>query len=108
MYKRFVNALYLLNIIFQSFLNLLTPIGLGLLLSYLLTAHAGAPSWIYAPLTVFGVFVGLFSMVKFILSATRALDRLEAEQKTRNMARKEAEKSTADQKGEKGFIQDEE
>lgn len=83
MYKGVVNALYLLNIIFQSFLNLLTPIGVGLLLSYLLTSYAGAPSWIWAVLTVFGVFVGLISMIKFILSAMAALDRLEKEQKER-------------------------
>ena len=83
MYKRFVSALYLLNIIFQSFLNLLTPIGLGLLISYLLTEHAGAPAFVWAILTVSGVFAGLVSMVKFILSATSALDRLEGEQKAR-------------------------
>lgn len=83
MYKRFVNSLYLLNIIFQSFLNLLTPIGIGLLISYLLTSYAGAPSWIWALFTVLGVFAGLISMVKFILSATAALDRLEKEQNER-------------------------
>jgi hypothetical protein len=88
MYKGLVTALYLLNIIFQSFLNLLTPIGLGLLISYLLTAYAGAPSWIWAAFTVFGVFVGLFSMVKFILSAMSALDRLEKEQKSREGSKK--------------------
>ena len=88
MYKGFVNALYLLNIIFQSFLNLLTPIGLGLLISYLLTTYAGAPSWIWAVFTVFGVFVGLFSMVKFILSAMSALDRLEKEQRSREGSKK--------------------
>ena len=102
MYKRFVNALYLLNIIFQGFLNLLTPIGLGLLISYLLTSYANSPSWIYAPFTVFGVFVGLFSMVKFILSATKALDRLEKEQAKENY------KASDEQKYKKGFSQDEE
>ena len=86
MYKGLVNALYLMNIIFQSFLNLLTPIGLGLLLSYLLTTYAGAPSWLWAVFTVLGVFAGLFSMVKFILSAMSALDRLEKEREERQKA----------------------
>ena len=98
MYKGLVNALYLLNIIFQSFLNLLTPIGLGLLVSYLLTAYAGAPSWVWAVFTVFGVFVGLFSMIKFILSAMAALDRLEKEQKERASAQKAAHLSAEEQK----------
>ena len=105
MYKRFVNALYIFNIIFQSFLNLLTPIGLGLLISYLLTAYANAPSWIYAPITLFGVFVGLFSMVKFILSAMKALERLESEQKARDAGRK---KSHTDGNNEKGIPLNEE
>ena len=88
MYRGLVNALYLMNIIFQSFLNLLTPIGIGLLLSYLLTSDASAPSWIWAVLTVFGVFVGLVSMIRFILSAMSALDRLEKEQKSRTQSQK--------------------
>ena len=87
--------LYLLNIIFQSFLNLLTPIGIGLLISYILTAYTGAPSWIWAALTVFGVFVGLFSMIKFILSAMAALDRLEKEQKERLRAQKMKKNATS-------------
>ena len=91
MYKGLVNALYLMNIIFQSFFNLLTPIGIGLLVSYLLTSYTGAPAWTWALLTVFGVIVGLFSMIKFILSAMAALDRLEKEQKER-AALKKAEK----------------
>ncbi len=94
MYKGLVNALYLLNIIFQSFLNLITPIGLGLLLSYLLTSYAGAPAWIWAILTVFGVFVGMFSMIKFILSAMAALDRLEKEQKASSYLQKPKAHST--------------
>lgn len=106
MYKGIVNALYLLNIIFQSFLNLLTPIGLGLLFSYLLTTYAGAPSWIWAVFTVFGVFVGLFSMIKFILSAMAALDRLEKEQKERMNVQKQTRTLAEEQKNsqnEKGF-----
>lgn len=78
--KKLFNSLYLLNIIFQAIATLLTPIALGALISYLLTTHAGAPSWIWAPMILLGVFSGLFSMVKFILSATAALERLEKQQ----------------------------
>ena len=108
MYNKFVNVLYLLNIIFQSFLNLLTPIGLGLLISYVLTAYAGAPTWIYAPFTVFGVFVGLFSMIKFILSAMSALDRLEKEQKTREKERLKLESTEEKVQKDKGITKNEE
>ena len=106
MYKKIANALYLLNIIFQSFLNLLTPIGLGLLLSYILTSRAGAPGWVYAPITIFGVFIGLLSMVKFILSATKALERLENEQKAREKQSEKAESSASNRDG-KGISENE-
>ena len=110
MYKGVVNALYLLNIIFQSFLNLLTPIGIGLLLSYLLTSYAGAPPWIWAVLTVFGVFVGLLSMIKFILSAMAALDRLEKEQKERASQKNRTAPSVRrmETQSEKGISENEE
>ena len=108
MYRKLVSALYLLNIIFQSFLNLLTPIGLGLLFSYLLTEYAGAPTWVYAPITVFGVFVGLFSMIKFILSATKALDRLESEQKAREKSQKESAEDITKAQNDEGFSKNEE
>lgn len=77
MYGKFVSAIYLLNIVFQSFFNLALPIGIAILASWLLTEHAGAPGWIYAPLVIVGVIIGFSSMIRFILSATRALDRLE-------------------------------
>jgi hypothetical protein len=77
MYGKFVSAMYLLNIVFQSFFNLAFPIGIAILASWLLVEHAGAPGWIYAPLVIVGVITGFSSMVRFILSATRALDRLE-------------------------------
>jgi len=80
MHKRFFNALYVLNIVFQAFFDLLLPVALMFGLSYLLTSFAGAPPWIYAPLMILGVFLGLYSMVKFILSAMSALERLEREQ----------------------------
>ena len=87
MYKKIVNSLYLLNIIFQAFFSLLFPIGRALLLSWYMVEKKNMPSWIYVILIVSGVFVGLFSMVKFILGAMRALENLEKEQKAKEKAK---------------------
>lgn len=77
MYKKFVSALYVLNIVFQAFYTLALPIGIGALVSFLLTRYADFPGWIWAVLITLGVFTGLFSMVKFIITAMNNLDRLE-------------------------------
>ena len=63
MYRKIVNALYILNILFQS----------------LLVNKCSAPTWLYAPLGVFGAIVGFISMCKFIISACESLERLEKE-----------------------------
>ncbi|MBO5101905.1 MAG: hypothetical protein J6C39_05170 [Clostridia bacterium] len=83
MYKGLVGALYVLNIVFQAFLTLLTPIGLGVLLSWLLVTYAGVGGWIYAVLVILGVISGLISMVKFVLTASAGYERLEKEQNRR-------------------------
>ena len=80
MNKKWLSAMYALNIIFQSFFSLASPIALALALGWLTVAKLGAPTWVYVPFTVVGVFSGLFSMVKFILSAMGGLNRLEKEQ----------------------------
>lgn len=79
MYRKIISATYVLNIIFQSFFNLAFPIGLGILFSWLLVEKAAVPGWIYAPLVIIGVIIGFSSMIRFILSAMRALERLEAQ-----------------------------
>lgn len=83
MYKRFVGVLYVLNIVFQAFFSLLTPIALGVLVSWLLTTYASAPMWIYAPIIILCVLAGLYSMVKFILVAMAGFERLEKEQNSK-------------------------
>ena len=57
------------------------PVGFAILVSFFATDRWGAPGWIYAPTVSVAVIVGLFSMVRFILSSMRALDSLEKEQK---------------------------
>ncbi len=88
MYKKLVSALYVLNIVSQAIFTLLIPIGLGVLVSYLLTRFTSAPSWIWAVLVVIGAMSGLYSMIKFILSAMAGLDRLEKEHNTKEKKEK--------------------
>ena len=88
MYRKIVSAMYVLNILFQSLFNLACPILLMLGLGWLLIKKCSAPDWIYAPLGVLGVTVGFISMIKFILNASKSLERLEKEQEERDKARK--------------------
>ncbi len=83
MYKGLVGALYVLNIVFQAFLTLCVPIGLGVLISWLLVTYLGVGGWIYAVLVILGVLSGLISMVKFVLAASEGYERLEKEQNER-------------------------
>ena len=75
------SVLYIANIVFQSIFTLLMHIGIGLLLSWLFVNKLGGPSWIYAVVIVIAVISGLSSMVRFILTAMRALDNLEKSNK---------------------------
>lgn len=77
MYKKFVGALYVMNIIAQSIFTLLTPVLLMLLLSWLLCEKCGVGGWIYALLVTVGALAGLISMIKFAISASEGLERLE-------------------------------
>lgn len=79
MYRKLINAFQMLNILLQGIYSLAFPVGVGALASFLLTKYASAPKWIWAILLTLGTFVGLFSMVKFILSATANLERIEKE-----------------------------
>lgn len=81
MYKNFVSSLYVLNIIIQCIFTLLSPAALMLLVSWLLVSKAGAPGWLYAPLIIVGVLVGLVSMVRFAIVASEGLERLEKQKK---------------------------
>ena len=89
MNRKLIGAIYVLNIVFQSFFSLLMPIGLGLLISWLSVERLGAPGWIYAVLITLGTLSGLYSMVRFILAAAGGLDRLEKEQEQSLRDRKE-------------------
>ena len=84
MYKKLVSTLYAINIVSQAILTLLIPIGLGALVSYLLTNYAGVKPWIWAVLIPLGAISGIISMIKFVLSAMSALNALEKQHKETN------------------------
>ena len=67
--KRFMNSMYALNIILQAFWSLLFPIGAGVFFGWLLTERCGMGNYIFVILILLGVFAGLVSMVRFLISA---------------------------------------
>ncbi len=95
MNKKFFNALTLFNLLGQAIYTLALPIGLGVLASYLLTEYASAPRWIWAILLTLGSLIGLYSMVKYILTATAGMDRLEKQQRRDLAEKKEKEEKQA-------------
>jgi mannose/fructose/N-acetylgalactosamine-specific phosphotransferase system component IIC len=85
MKSKFFSALYALNIIAQAIFDLALPAALFFALSWVLVKNAGAPEWIYAIAIPLGVLIGFYSMIKFVLSATAALSRLEEQnEKSKN------------------------
>ena len=82
--KSFMNTMYALNIVWQSFWNLLFPVGLGVLIGWLLTEKFGMGDYVFVILILLGVLVGIVSMIRFLLSALAGLERLEKEQQNNN------------------------
>ena len=77
MHKKLFSVMYAINIISQAVFTLVLPAALGFCLSWLCVSKLGAPTWLYAVFITLGVIAGLFSMVKFAISASESLDRLE-------------------------------
>ena len=86
--RNFMNAMYAMNIILQAFWSLLFPIGGGVLLGWLLVEKCGMASYLFVILILLGVFVGMISMIRFLISALAGLERLEKEQKNNDRLRK--------------------
>ena len=89
--KKIVSFAYVVNIVSQAFFNLAFPIGAGVLGSYLLVRFAEVGAWIYALLVTLGALIGFYSMIKFVLSAMAALERLEREQEEKYSSEKKNE-----------------
>lgn len=77
MYRKTVSALYVMNIMMQAIVTLLIPAGVMFLIAWLLISYAGLPEWIYAIFIPLGVISGFFSMIKFAIRSSEALERLE-------------------------------
>ena len=81
MQNKFFGIMYAINIIAQAVFSLITPAALLFCVGWLLVKRASAPEWIFAVLIPIGILAGLVSMVKFVLSAAGALERLEKQTK---------------------------
>ena len=83
MYRNLVGALYVLNIIFQAlFTLLLSPLAL-FLINYLCVSYLSFPKWSYAISLSVGFIIGLVSMIKFVITASEGLERLEKQRKSK-------------------------
>ena len=83
MYKRFVSAMYVVNIIAQAIVTLLIPAALMFFISWLFVAKCGAPEWLYAVLITLGIISGFISMIRFVIRASEGLERMENERKSK-------------------------
>lgn len=83
MYRNLVGALYVINIVVQCIITLVTPAALGFLIAFFAT-KSGAPTWLYAVLVPIGVVAGFISMIKFAISSSEALERLEKQRQDKN------------------------
>ena len=84
----FIHWMHWANIVFQAIFSLLFPVALGTGGAYLLVTYTAIGEWIYAVLILIGFFVGMISMIRFILIASHAVVRLEEEEKARKKTRK--------------------
>ena len=79
--KESYSAFYVMNIVFQSIFTLVWQIALALFVGWIFVEFVGAPDWAYVPLILLGVGTGLVSMVRFILTAMKSLERLEEQRR---------------------------
>ena len=87
MYKKTVSALYVMNIMMQAIVTLLIPVGVMFLISWLLVSKCDLPAWIYAISIPLGVISGFFSMIKFAIRSSEALERMEEQRDKRPTSR---------------------
>ena len=83
MYRNFVGALYVLNIIFQAIFTLIIPPAIFFFINYLCVSKLSFPKWTYAISLSIGFVLGIISMIKFAISASEALERLEKQRKNK-------------------------
>ena len=76
-YKKLLTPIYTFNMIVQAIMSLVSPIAILFFAAWLLDKHTEVGSWIYVVCILLGTGSGLYSMVSFILHASRALEALE-------------------------------
>lgn len=76
-YQNLITPLYVINIVFQALITLLSPVAILFFFAWLLVTKLAVGSWIYVVFIMIGVFSGLYSMVVFIINASRALEAIE-------------------------------
>ena len=76
-YQKIITPVYVINIVVQAILSLLSPIAIMFFIAWLLVTKLSVGAWIYVVFIMLGVFSGLYSMVVFVLNAMRALDAIE-------------------------------
>lgn len=77
MYKRFVGAMYVINIIAQAIVTLLIPAAILFAAAWLFVERCGAPEWLYAVMITLGIMSGFVSMIRFVIRASEGLERME-------------------------------
>ena len=87
MYKKFITPVYIVNIIFQSVFDLLTPAAIAFFIAWLLDEYTQVGGWIYAVLITPGFLLGFWSMITFILRAFSALEALEKQNREKSAAK---------------------
>ncbi len=75
--KKAYSAFYIINIIFQAIFTLVWQVALFLLIGLALVKWLSAPVWIYVPLGTLGAVFGFISMIRFVMSAMKALESIE-------------------------------
>ena len=81
MHNKLFSFLYAINIVSQAIFSLLVPVGLMILAAWLMVDRVGAPKFVYAIAIALGFLIGLYSMVRFVITATANLERLENQEK---------------------------
>ena len=77
MHGRLITPIYVINMTIQAIVSLVTPMGLMFLFAWLLDKYTAVGPWIYVVFIILGVFLGLYSMISFIIKTGRAIEALE-------------------------------
>lgn len=88
-YNKLITPLYVINLVFQAIITLASAIALTFFLAYFLNTKAGVGTWIYVVLIMIGVLSGFYSMIVFVMRASRALEAIERQNETRKEQRGE-------------------